>query len=65
MRRAAVQEKNGVLRLRLVFDRFLAEVSVNNGEQVMSACLYTPQEADSIPFYADGNAIVDIEKYDI
>lgn len=41
------------------------EVFVNDGEQVLSASLYTRQEADRISFFADGNAKIDVVKYDL
>ncbi|MCD8230544.1 MAG: glycoside hydrolase family 32 protein [Clostridiales bacterium] len=64
-RESLVREKDGVLKLRFVLDRFSAEIFVNDGEQVLSACIYTPQEADGISFSVKGEAVVDIEKYDI
>ena len=38
---------------------------VNDGELSMSTAIYTPQTADGISFFCDGNAIIDIEKFDI
>ena len=46
-------------------DRFSVEVFVNDGEQVMTATMYTEQEADGISFFADGEAEIDVEKYDL
>ena len=53
-RRAKVRHENGKLKLRLILDRFSAEVFVNDGEQVMSATLYTDPAAEGISFFADG-----------
>ncbi len=39
------------------------EVFVNGGEQVLSATLYTPQEADGISFHAQGRVAMDLERY--
>lgn len=64
-REAPVRDRGGVIRLRLILDRFSAEIFINDGEQVMSACIYTPQEADGIYFEAKGKAVIDVEKYDI
>ena len=64
-RRSMVNSKNGELKLRMVLDRFSVEVFVNDGEQVMTATMYTEQEADGISFFADGEAEIDVEKYDL
>ncbi len=53
-RRAKVRHESGKLKLRLILDRFSAEVFVNDGEQVMSATLYTDPAAEGISFFADG-----------
>ncbi len=53
-RRAKVAHKNGAIRLRLILDRFSAEVFVNDGEKVMSLAVDTPVTADRISFFADG-----------
>lgn len=65
VRKAPVSVSGGKLKLRLILDRFCAELFINDGQQVMSACLYTPQEADSISFETDNAAILDVEKYEI
>lgn len=64
-RRSLVGSRNGELKLRMVFDRFSVEVFVNDGEQAMTATMYTEQEADGISFFADGEAVIDVEKYDL
>lgn len=64
-RKGMVRDQDGVIDLRIVLDRFSVEIFVNGGEQVMSACLYTPLEADQISFKAVGEAWIDVEKYDI
>ena len=38
---------------------------VNDGEIAASAVIYTPQSADAITFEADGQALIDVEKYDL
>ena len=53
-RRAKVAHENGAIRLRLILDRFSAEVFVNDGEKVMSLAVDTPVTADRISFFADG-----------
>ena len=60
-----VRPRDGELELRIVLDRYSVEVFVNGGEQAASAVIYTPQEADTISFDAEGSVLVDVEKYDI
>ena len=49
----------------MVLDRFSVEVFVNDGEAAATAVIYTRQEADAITFEADGQVLVDVEKYDL
>lgn len=60
-----VTARDGELRLRVILDRFSAEVFVNDGEQVMSMTLYTDQSADDIYFIGEGNVEMDLVKYDL
>lgn len=64
-RRARVRHENGKLRLRLILDRFSAELFVNDGEQVMSIAVDTPVSADGIAFQAEGSARFDVEAYQL
>jgi beta-fructofuranosidase len=64
-RRCLIRQRNDELKLRVILDRCSVEVFINDGEQVMTALLYTDQEADQIMFYADGSAEIDVEKYDL
>ncbi len=64
-RRSRVNSKNGELKLRIILDRFSVEAFVNDGEQVMTAIIYTEQQADGISFFADGVALMDVVKYDL
>ena len=62
-RRSKVESENGSLKLRIILDRFSVEIFVGDGEQVMSAVIQTPQEADGISFFADGEVKMDVVKY--
>ena len=62
-RRCQVRDRNGYLKLRLILDRFSVEVFVNDGEQALSATMYTQQEADGILFLAEGDVRMDVVKY--
>jgi beta-fructofuranosidase len=64
-RRSLVNSNNGELKLRVILDCFSAEIFVNDGEQVMTATIYTEQEADGISFAADGAVRMDITKYEL
>lgn len=57
--------KDGVIRLRIILDRFSAEIFVNDGEKVLSTTIYTEQTADRITFSALGKAQFHITKYDL
>jgi beta-fructofuranosidase len=56
---------DGSLSLRILIDKWSAEVFVNGGEQAMSLTYYTPVEAGGITFAADGNVAMDITAYNI
>ena len=64
-RRAQVPSEDGSISLRLILDRFSAEVFVNDGRQVLSITLYTDPKADEISFSCRGRAKIDIVKYDL
>lgn len=64
-RRSKVFCKDGALKLRIILDRFSVEAFINDGEQVISAVLYTDQEADGISFFVDGTVNIDVVKYDL
>lgn len=64
-RRSQVRSENGKIKLRLILDRFSAEVFVNDGEQVMTITMNTDQAADGISFFADGSVKMNIVKYDL
>lgn len=64
-RRSQVNSDGGKLKLRIILDRFSAEVFVNDGEQVLTAVLYTEQSADGIRFLAEGIVKMNVVKYDL
>ena len=53
------------LTLRIILDRYSAEVFVGDGERVMTTTIYTEQSADDIAIDIDGAAVVDIEHYNL
>lgn len=64
-RRCLVRRQGGALKLRILLDRFSIEVFVNDGEQVLSTTIYTPQTANGISFEAVGQVQMEVEKYDL
>ena len=62
-RRAYAKPIHGILKLRIILDRFSAEVFVNGGEKVMTITFYTDVRADGISFYVDGEAEFSVTKY--
>lgn len=64
-RRSMVNMTDGELKLRIILDRFSVEVFVNDGEQVLSAAIYTDQKAAGVLFFADGIVNIDVVKYDL
>lgn len=64
-RRCKVNHRPDELKLRVILDRFSAEVFIHDGEQVMSAVLYTDLAAEGISFFADGKVKMDVVKFRI
>ena len=54
-----------VPKLRILLDKNSIEVFVNDGEQTMTAWIYTPQSADGITFAADGKATITAEQFEL
>ena len=64
-RRAQVKTNDGELKLRVILDRFSAEVFINDGAQTMTATIMTDLSAQGISFCTDGQVEMDIVKYDL
>ena len=60
-----VEEKNGMLSLRILVDRYSVEIFANDGAQVMTSLIYTPMNEGGISFSSDGEACMNITKYSI
>jgi beta-fructofuranosidase len=65
IREFPVNAVNGMIKFRIILDRYSLELFVNDGEQAASFVLYTPAEAGAITFSSDGNVIADIVKYEL
>lgn len=64
-RKMKIDNPQSTLKLRIILDKYSAELFINDGYQTFSATFYTPLEADEIVFKCDGKAILNIEKSDI
>ena len=64
-RSCKVRSQNGALKLRILLDKNSVEVFANDGEQTMTAWIYTPQSADGITFAADGQATITVEQFEL
>lgn len=65
-RKCFVRDRQGELKLRIVMDKYSMEVFVNDGEQAITACIYTDQSADGIRFFSEGGSVgMDVEKYEL
>lgn len=62
-RTITVRDRGGMLDLRILLDKWSAEVFVNDGEQVITAALYTDPEAKDIFFRTSGNADIYVLQY--
>ena len=65
VRNFPVYSKHGHIKLRAILDRHSLELFVNDGEQAATFVLHTPITADVISFEADGEVLMDVEKYDL
>ena len=64
-RRSQVRSGDGRLKLRIILDQYSVEAFVNDGEQVLTALLYTDPAVDGISFFADGKVKMNVVKYDL
>ncbi|ONI45598.1 hypothetical protein AN641_03745 [Candidatus Epulonipiscioides gigas] len=53
------------VKLNILIDKSLIEIFVNDGEYAMTFTAYKKGNDAKIEFFADGNAIIDIDKWDI
>lgn len=62
-RSTRVRKRRGEISLRILIDRWSAEIFINGGEQVISLTFYTPLEAEGISFRAEGSAYLDVTSF--
>lgn len=64
-REFAVRDRGGEIELRLILDRYSLELFVNGGEQAATFAIFAPEAADGVRFEADGEMLMDVDKYDL
>lgn len=64
-RRCSVKKQAGEITLRLILDRYSAELFINDGEQVMSMAIFTDYRADGISFKAVGEVSMDVTMHEL
>ncbi len=62
---ARVAGRDGDIRLRVILDRFSAEVFVNDGAQAMTVTIPTDMAAEGISFFTEGRSVMDVVKYSL
>ena len=58
-----VSDRRGRLSLRIILDKWSAEIFINDGEQTMSLTFYTDLSAEEIRCRAEGEALMDMTAY--
>lgn len=64
-RRAEINHENGKIKLRLLLDRFSAELFINDGQKAMSMTIDTPLDAEAVSFYVDGKVNIKVIYYEM
>lgn len=65
VRHVAAASNQGRIKLRLLADKYSAEVFINDGESAFTALVPTSQEAAGVSFEAEGSVTMNVEKYSI
>ena len=60
-----VRDRNGSVNLRILIDKWSAEIFINEGEQVISTTFYTDLSADGISFRSNGKAHMSVTMYNL
>lgn len=64
-RKCDVPEAPTKISFRMVFDKYSVEVFVNDGMQAMTMTIPTNVSADVVTFSCKGNAVIDVQKFDL
>lgn len=64
-REFSVSPVEGKLTIRILLDNYSSEFFINGGEKTFTATFYTDLSCNGISFFSDGEAHMDVEKYNI
>ncbi len=64
-RATKTRNREGAIDLRILLDKWSAEIFINDGEQVITTTLDTPLQAEDIHFSCSGRAVLDVSLYQI
>ena len=64
-RRLQMDQPSEEISFRILMDKYSVEIFINDGEEVITSTMLTPEQIDGISFYSLGRTVVDIEKYDL
>lgn len=65
VRKIKISDLDGLKTMRFILDRQSIELFINDGQQVATTAICTPQEAKGISFFSDRKMWINVEKYDI
>jgi beta-fructofuranosidase len=65
IRTMIIPDKSVNITIRILLDKYSAEIFINDGKQVMSNVIYTPLEAQDILFNVNGELVANIVKHKI
>ena len=65
IRTMRIPERSESITIRILLDKYSAEIFINGGRQVMSNVFYTPLEAQDILFDVNGELVANIVKHKI
>ena len=65
VRKIKISDPDGLKTMRFILDRQSIELFTNDGQQVATTAICTPQEAKGISFFSDRKMWINVEKYDI
>ena len=58
-----VRDRHGMISLRILIDKWSAEIFINEGEQVITTTFYTEPDAKDISFITSGKAKMNLKMY--
>lgn len=65
VRKIKISDPDGLKTMRFILDRQSIELFINDGQQVATTAICTPQEAKGISFFSDRKMWINVEKYEM